>query len=654
MPLTYITELPDTGFARIFDEKNEVSPSKRLPGGDVVVVDPSNGGNDPDWVFVSRKVQASTRGWIPMRFLRKPDPNDDIRFPLIVEPFVRSCGRAELASTSFAGDSAPSILADYLLAWAHIESATEEEDFSNPLPDFENSDAEGPFRLTSEDWKAFQQAADQVGAVISDFERLIPNSQVEGAAYKSQMDAMQFSKLANHGKEPVDGPVIASYLNVLHCHFLGVEAAWYFQKLKNENRGSALVSDALSESVKDTQPDSILKNRERFLKKDDTPVTIDMFFELTSQALADGFKNALVLIREHADFLLPPPLAMEGGAPWMKIAERELKIWQEAELNEETGDGLAKVIDYFKAVDVKTTKNMAWCGAFVGHCLEEVGPKYADTIVKDGAKAISWLFWGNMNMRQYDLRDIPLGAVVVTMPMSKGTSGHVGFATGKVSGTDKIVVLGGNQDDSVTLKHIHKNRIRQIRWHTSLLNSFESNIGSETDPKLGPLLGLIASRESNGNYNAYYSKANNQSDPELTAMTIQEVRTWQDTFVANGSASSAVGKYQIIRSTMDEIIDRLNLNSGDAFDESMQDRMAIGLLNKRKLGDFLSDAISVTQFGNNLAMEWASLPVLSPIENSKGRIVARGQSYYAGDGLNRAHVAPEQVEAILKHLKGVA
>jgi hypothetical protein len=45
-------------------------------------------------------------------------------------------------------------------------------------------------------------------------------------------------------------------------------------------------------------------------------------------------------------------------------------------------------------------------------------------------------------------------------------------------------------------------------------------------------------------------------------------------------------------------------------------------------------------------MEWASVPVFSVIKGQK-RKVTRGQSYYAGDGINKALTKPEAVEAIL-------
>lgn len=52
-------------------------------------------------------------------------------------------------------------------------------------------------------------------------------------------------------------------------------------------------------------------------------------------------------------------------------------------------------------------------------------------------------------------------------------------------------------------------------------------------------------------------------------------------------------------------------------------------------------------------MEWASFPVLTDARG-KHRDVARGQSFYAGDGVNKALVSPERVEAVLDQVKAAA
>ena len=64
-----------------------------------------------------------------------------------------------------------------------------------------------------------------------------------------------------------------------------------------------------------------------------------------------------------------------------------------------------------------------------------------------------------------------------------------------------------------------------------------------------PLLGLIGQAESRGNYNAYFGNAGNKK-VQFTTMTIQEVLAWQDSYVRQGSPSSAVGRHQFLNTTL--------------------------------------------------------------------------------------------------------
>jgi hypothetical protein len=64
---------------------------------------------------------------------------------------------------------------------------------------------------------------------------------------------------------------------------------------------------------------------------------------------------------------------------------------------------------------------------------------------------------------------------------------------------------------------------------------------------------------------------------------------------------------------------------------------------------FVNRQISVTQFGKALAQEWASFPVLANCQGAH-RAVTRGQSYYVGDGMNKALVSPQEVERCLREV----
>jgi hypothetical protein len=58
---------------------------------------------------------------------------------------------------------------------------------------------------------------------------------------------------------------------------------------------------------------------------------------------------------------------------------------------------------------------------------------------------------------------------------------------------------------------------------------------------------------------------------------------------------------------------------------------------------FLHGYLSVNKFCNELAKEWASLPV---VDGPK-----KGRSYYAGDGLNAAGVDVEPFVAVVQSLR---
>lgn len=149
-----------------------------------------------------------------------------------------------------------------------------------------------------------------------------------------------------------------------------------------------------------------------------------------------------------------------------------------------------------------------------------------------------------------------------------------------------------------------------------------------------PILDLIARAESNDNYNAYYGNSRN-TEIKFTEMTITEVMNWQQQFVAQGNASSAVGRYQIIDGTLAGLVRRLNINPDQKFDEAMQDRLAIALLERRGALDYITRQLSSQQFAANLAMEWAGLPrVIGGDPNA---------SYYAGDGLNASRANVDEV-----------
>jgi hypothetical protein len=167
--------------------------------------------------------------------------------------------------------------------------------------------------------------------------------------------------------------------------------------------------------------------------------------------------------------------------------------------------------------------------------------------------------------------------------------------------------------------------------------------------KAAPLLALLRKHESESaakaqgvpdGYSVVYSGIPKANRPKalLTTYTIGEIVEWQRFVVSKGAASSAAGAYQIIRKTLEG----LPFKKAERFDEACQDEAAMMLLDRRGWDDCEAGRMSAVDFADMLSREWASLPVQRDQRGSE-RQVKRGQSYYAGDGLNKAHATPEEV-----------
>lgn len=93
--------------------------------------------------------------------------------------------------------------------------------------------------------------------------------------------------------------------------------------------------------------------------------------------------------------------------------------------------------------------SVPWCAAFVGACLERVGIKSTRF---EGA--LSYLTWG------VDLTAPIYGCIVV---FARTGGGHVGFVVGEDE-KGRLMVLGGNQGDAVTIAPFDANRVAGYRW----------------------------------------------------------------------------------------------------------------------------------------------------------------------------------------------
>lgn len=125
----------------------------------------------------------------------------------------------------------------------------------------------------------------------------------------------------------------------------------------------------------------------------------------------------------------------------------------------------------------------------------------------------------------------------------------------------------------------------------------------------------------------------------LVSMTLDQIDALQTKMLRhpkNKLRSSALGRYQIVRTTRREIEQVLGLDRSKLFSVEMQDRMACFLLGKRGIDKWLAGRLKDDTMLMNLAQEWASLPKPD------------GKGYYGGQ---RASVTVQQVMSALNEVK---
>jgi hypothetical protein len=156
--------------------------------------------------------------------------------------------------------------------------------------------------------------------------------------------------------------------------------------------------------------------------------------------------------------------------------------------------------------------------------------------------------------------------------------------------------------------------------------SNESDVNESNKLNVEKLLDYIGKKESRGQYDMLVG--NKQYSP-LTSMTVAEVMDFQKNMISGQGPTgkhetTAVGKYQIIKGTLQGLIKNGDLAPGDIFNSSTQDRAAIALLKEKGMDSYVSGKMSKDEFADRVARVWASMPL------------AGGKGAYDGVGSNRA------------------
>jgi uncharacterized protein (TIGR02594 family) len=152
---------------------------------------------------------------------------------------------------------------------------------------------------------------------------------------------------------------------------------------------------------------------------------------------------------------LPSAYAWLDAEPGPRILREFLRVYGIAE---QTGPGSnPTILAWAKAVGLESyyrDDETAWCGLAMAYVAGQAGWDNAPR--GNSLLARNWLFWGNPAPAPM------LGDVLVFWRGTpKGSKGHVGVYVGEDA--EAFHVIGGNQDDTVSIKRISRKRLLQAR-----------------------------------------------------------------------------------------------------------------------------------------------------------------------------------------------
>jgi muramidase (phage lysozyme) len=158
-----------------------------------------------------------------------------------------------------------------------------------------------------------------------------------------------------------------------------------------------------------------------------------------------------------------------------------------------------------------------------------------------------------------------------------------------------------------------------------------------SDPCTDIILDFIAggvpdnqSGESAGNYNATIGDIEGRTYGDLSVRSLADIYSCMDDMIARGLPSTATGRYQIIRRTMQSLQAHFALPGSTLFSLALQDTFAVRLLVGRGYPAWWRHHLTDIEFAHGISCEWASLP--DPERSgSAGRT-----SHYDGVGANHA------------------
>lgn len=230
-------------------------------------------------------------------------------------------------------------------------------------------------------------------------------------------------------------------------------------------------------------------------------------------------------------------------------------------------------------------------------------------------------------------------------------------------------------DKMAWMQDVTSEKLGPSLWHMHPIAFLGALTKKNTGWAHSKFANLLGSVESKNDYSAYNVTKTGRSVPHyntnLTKMTISEVIDAQ-----RERNMFATGRFQIIPETLKSAVAALNLDTSKLYDAAMQDQIFEQFLIKLKRPAFINylegdgsaeDAIYewAKEFASAGVRKGKSIsPKKEPVLDKNGLPVyekgkkkyilvprvaeVEGESYYAGDGLNKAHLLPD---AMIKSLE---
>jgi hypothetical protein len=141
----------------------------------------------------------------------------------------------------------------------------------------------------------------------------------------------------------------------------------------------------------------------------------------------------------------------------------------------------------------------------------------------------------------------------------------------------------------------------------------------------------------------------------LSEYTLGEIKAFQSRSRDSSGQLWATGRYQIIPSTLIGVQNRLGLPNSTVYNQAIQDKMALDLLNERRdIKSYLEGKVddseaNLQKAALQVAKIWSSVGVPYAMQGKK-KWIQKNESYYSGGG-DRASVSTESVQSALRFLR---